>query len=111
MPKTLRVVRSDGAATRTRILESAGKLFAENGFAQTPNKMVAERAGVDLASINYHFGSRDGLYQAVLVEAHRRFMRYEEISVIVASERTPEQKLHALLATLPGGSSMMLRGT
>jgi AcrR family transcriptional regulator len=102
MPKTLRVVRSDGAATRTRILESAGKLFAENGFAQTPNKMVAERAGVDLASINYHFGSRDGLYQAVLVEAHRRFMRYEEISVIVASERTPEQKLHALLATLAG---------
>ena len=65
-----RVLRADGEVTRSRILEAAGELIALHGFAETPSKAIATQAGVDLASINYHFGSRGGLYQAVLIEAH-----------------------------------------
>ena len=72
MKKAARAPRPDGEATRARILEAAGELFAAHGYAAS--KAIAARAEVDLASINYHFGSRSGFYQAVLAEAHRRLM-------------------------------------
>lgn len=97
-----RNLRSDGSATRARILESAGALFGSQGLAATTSKAIAAHAEVDLASINYHFGSRDGLYQAVLVEAHRRFIRIEELERISASEAAAEDKLGALLDTIVG---------
>lgn len=92
--------RSDGAATRAKILESAGELFGAQGFGSTTSKAVAKRAGVDLASINYHFGSRDGLYEAVLVDAHRRFIALEELHTIAALEVEPEEKLRRLIQLL-----------
>ena len=55
--------RTDGQATRERILEAAGELFAAAGYAQTTAKAIAERAGVTLTLINYHFDGREGLYQ------------------------------------------------
>ena len=73
MNKPARGLRSDGEATRTRILEAAGELFATTGYAETSNKAIAAHAQVDLASINYHFGNRSDLYQAVLTEADRKF--------------------------------------
>ena len=65
-------LRTDGQATRERILEAAGELIGANGYAQTTAKAVADRAEVSLTLINYHFGGREGLYRAVLIEAHRR---------------------------------------
>jgi len=94
--------RSDGATTRERILESARGLFAARGFAETPSKLVAADAGVDLASINYHFGSREGLYRAVLVDAHRRFIRLEDLQAIDASSSAPETKLGQLIDSVFG---------
>lgn len=102
MVKGKRSLRTDGSATRARILESAGILFARAGFAETPNKAVAEHAAVDLASINYHFGGREGLYQAVLAEAHRRFVGLEELAGISKSDETPIAKLQALIDILVG---------
>ena len=63
MSKPARGLRSDGEATKTRILEAAGELFAATGYAETSNKDIAARAQVDLASINYHFGNRIDLYR------------------------------------------------
>lgn len=53
--------RSDGDATKAKILDAAGNLIAQHGFAQTSNKAIAQAAEVDLAAINYHFNGRDGL--------------------------------------------------
>ncbi|MDF5938828.1 helix-turn-helix domain containing protein [Pseudomonas aeruginosa] len=58
-----RTPRSDGESTRARILEVAGRLFAQHGYANTASKAICEEAGADLAAINYHFGSRDALAQ------------------------------------------------
>ena len=41
-------LRTDGQATRERILEAAGELFAADGYAQTTAKAVADRAKVSL---------------------------------------------------------------
>lgn len=93
MTQPRRSTRTDGELTRTRILEAAGPLFATTGYAETTSKAIAAAAGVDLASINYHFGSRRGLYQAVLVEAHRRVISFDDLQQIVESALAPSEKL------------------
>lgn len=97
---TPRGPRTDGEATRARLLEAAGQLFSQQGFAETTSKAVAQLAAADLASINYHFGSRNGLYQAVLLEAHRQLLDLDDLQRIAGSALNPEQRLYELLAGL-----------
>src|SRR5512145_2902278 len=51
--------------TRTRILDAAEELFMQHGFEGASMRMLTARAGVNLAAINYHFGSKDALIEAV----------------------------------------------
>lgn len=53
-------------STKTQILDVAEQLFAEHGFADTSLRAITSAAGVNLASVNYHFGSKKLLIQAVL---------------------------------------------
>lgn len=57
--------------TKDRILDVAESLFAEQGFAATSMRTITNQAGVNLAAVNYHFGSKDGLVQAIFA---RRLM-------------------------------------
>jgi len=95
-----RASRADGEATRARLLESAGRLFAARGFAETTGKEIAADAAADLASINYHFGSRAGLYMAVLAEAHRRFVSLSDLSALAGGDLPPAAQLEVLIAGL-----------
>ena len=52
--------------TKDRILEMAETLFADNGFAATSLRDITHEAGVNIAAVNYHFGSKDALLGAVL---------------------------------------------
>ncbi|WP_438767581.1 TetR/AcrR family transcriptional regulator [Kushneria sp. TE3] len=51
--------------TVTRILDAAEVLFAEHGFSETSLRRITGRAEVNLAAVNYHFGSKQALIQAV----------------------------------------------
>jgi AcrR family transcriptional regulator len=97
MPTPTREPRKDGEATRKRILDAAGELFAAHGFAASSNKAVAALAEVDLASINYHFGSRNGLYLAVLDEARRRFLDITHLQRIVQAPQPASDRLRTLI--------------
>ena len=61
-----RAGRSDGDLTKSKILDAAGRLIAQDGFAKTTSKAIAKLAEVDLAAINYHFDGRDGLLDFVV---------------------------------------------
>jgi len=93
-------LRVDGKATRARIMEAAGELFAAHGFAQTSSKAIAAQAGVDAALINYHFGSYSGLYQAVLAEAHRRLIDFADLEQLAQSAIPAADKLKAVMRYL-----------
>jgi AcrR family transcriptional regulator len=54
------------ADTKTRILDAAELLFMEHGFEATSLRQLTAAAGVNLAAVNYHFGSKEELFQAVL---------------------------------------------
>ena len=51
--------------TRTRILDAAEELFMQHGFEATSMRLLTSKAGVNLAAVNYHFGSKDALIEAV----------------------------------------------
>jgi len=52
--------------TPEKILTSAEQLFAERGFTGSTLREVTERAGVNLAAVNYHFGTKEGLFMEML---------------------------------------------
>ena len=55
-----------GHETKVQILDAAEQLFADDGFAKTSLRSIVSAAGVNLAAINYHFGTKEGLIRAVL---------------------------------------------
>jgi AcrR family transcriptional regulator len=58
-----------GAATRQRLLDAAERLFAERGYEGTSLRGLADAAGANIAAVNYHFRSKEGLLQAVIARA------------------------------------------
>ncbi|NKB48670.1 MAG: TetR family transcriptional regulator [Alphaproteobacteria bacterium] len=54
-----------GISTRARILDSAEYLFSEHGVNGASLRTIVAHAGVNTAAINYHFGSKKGLLEAV----------------------------------------------
>ncbi|MDH3349635.1 MAG: TetR family transcriptional regulator [Desulfobulbaceae bacterium] len=52
--------------TKERILDSAENLFAESGYQATSLRAITQKAEVNLASVNYHFGSKEGLVDEVI---------------------------------------------
>jgi AcrR family transcriptional regulator len=58
--------RPGPSTTRDTILAAARERFAEQGYDRVRMRDVAADAGVDVALVNYHFGSKDGLFGAAL---------------------------------------------
>lgn len=52
--------------TQLRIIEAAGEIFAESGYGHTTIRTISNRAGVNVAAVNYHFGGKRNLYITVL---------------------------------------------
>jgi AcrR family transcriptional regulator len=61
---TLRAIKPPHE-TRTRILDAAEELFMQHGFEGTSMRQLTAKAGANLAAVNYHFGSKDALIEAV----------------------------------------------
>ncbi|ERB67335.1 TetR family transcriptional regulator [Vibrio coralliilyticus OCN008] len=60
--------------TKEKILDVAEALFAEHGFNDTSLRTITSKAGVNLASVNYHFGDKKTLVRAVLNRYLEAFM-------------------------------------
>jgi AcrR family transcriptional regulator len=56
---------AQAADTKERIIAAAESLFMERGFAATSLRMITASAGVNLAAVNYHFGSKEALIREV----------------------------------------------
>ena len=54
------------AETKERILDTAEQLFMEHGYEATSLRAITAAAGANLAAVNYHFGTKEELFQAVL---------------------------------------------
>ncbi len=79
-------IDATSADTKTRILDAAEHLFMEHGFEATSLRSLTSAASVNLAAVNYDFGSKEELFQAVLT---RRLdpMNQERIVLLEKVER------------------------
>ena len=89
--------RDDGKATQDRLLLCAGKIIARKGYAATTAKEICALAGTNTAAINYHFGSREGLYKELLRLVHREFLNRDELKLLASAKKTPREKLEMFL--------------
>ena len=85
--------------TKSRILDSAEKLFALNGFKPTSLRDITAEAQVNLAAVNYHFQSKDSLIDAVIARRIEPVNRRRiEMLDALGQDATLEQILTAFLA-------------
>jgi len=83
--------------TRLQILEAAGEVFAEVGFARATVREICRRAGANIAAVNYHFGDKETLYVEVLHHSQQRaFAKYPPL-LGVAADAPAEEKLRAFV--------------
>ena len=73
--------------TIERILDSAAALFAERGYTETSLRTITSTANVNLAAVNYHFGSKKALIQAVFARYLRPFCGYLNDNLDAAEQR------------------------
>lgn len=91
---------AETTATRDRLIEAAGKLFAQNGYHGTQIREICKDAGVNIASVNYHFRDKAGLYRAVLSFAHEcAHDSLENMHERIPQDATAEDKLRIFVTS------------
>ena len=96
--KTISNLRS--LETEKRLLEAGGEIFAEYGYRAATVRQICEKAGANLAAVNYHFGDKEGLYMAVLRSVPSAQAEKYPPRRGLAAEATGEQKLRAYIQSL-----------
>lgn len=86
--------------TATKLLDAAEKLFAAQGFAETTLRAITQRAGVNLAAVNYHFGSKEVLIQVVFQRFLDPFSEALTNQLDQLGEHTEQVTLEWLLGVL-----------
>lgn len=84
-----------GETTRDKILAAAGEVFAEQGFEGATIRAITERAGVNVAAVNYHFRDKAELYTRVVVDACSVRAAFRDTAAEAAI--SPEQRLRSLI--------------
>jgi AcrR family transcriptional regulator len=90
--------------TRTRILDAAEELFMQHGFEGTSMRQLTARAGVNLAAVNYHFGSKDALIEAVF----RRRLDPMNAARLAALERLEHPSAESIIRAFIGPSLRLI---
>lgn len=90
------ILQPEHADTRQRLLDAAGAIFARDGFHHATVRDICQRAASNIAAVNYHFGSKQELYRAVLAEAKHAAMKSQSLTAIRSSD-PPAAQLRAFI--------------
>ena len=89
--------RKDGNDTCERLLEVASRVFSEKGYQATTISQVCKAARANVAAVNYHFGSKDGLYAKVWRRAFDKSLEIYPLDGGLDADVYAEEKLKALI--------------
>ncbi len=82
-------------STREKILNAAGEVFAEEGFEGATIRAITERAGVNIAAVNYHFRDKGELYTKVVLQACSVQAALQDAMADAAD--SPEERLRSIV--------------
>jgi len=92
--------RIDGQETQLALLSSATELFAKKGFWETTNADICKKANANIASINYHFGSKENLYVESWKYVFRESMEKYPPDGRVAPDASVQERLYGRIFAL-----------
>jgi TetR/AcrR family transcriptional regulator len=84
-------------STQEHILQTAPAVFAAHGFTGASTRVLANAAGVNIATLAYHFGNKQGLYDAVLDQVYVNIIDKLQIA---AEGETPAERVRSLIFRL-----------
>lgn len=73
---------------KDHILDVAERVFSDNGFDGSSTRMISGEAGVNMAMLNYYFGSKEGLFLAVIA---RKISSFKDILVTINADSNLSQ--------------------
>lgn len=76
MPRSKLRDTTPGAQTREKILDTASKLFAERGVEGVSLRELTSKAGVNIAAVHYHFGSKDGILPELFARSSKPIVKW-----------------------------------
>ncbi len=85
------------AATRQHLLEAAAEVFSETGYRSATVRQICERAGANIAAVNYHFGDKEALYRAVLRASFKTALDVHPAKAGPKAKATPEARLEQFI--------------
>lgn len=83
--------------TRSQLIDAAAGVFAEVGFHHARVRDICQRAGANVAAVNYHFGDKERLYAEVLKESFVRVMARYPLDLGVTPKSSAEERLKAFI--------------
>lgn len=89
--------RADGREKRSRILDAACEVFAEKGYHAAKVADICQRAGANVAAVNYYFGDKSSLYVEAWQQAYQQCSRPGSPDVAGSS---PQDKLRRYIHSL-----------
>ena len=84
--------------TRDRLLQAAERLFADRGFKKVTVRDICRAARANVASVNYHFGDKAGLYREVLQSAIDRMRETNDEARRAGAGQSAEEQLRRYIA-------------
>jgi AcrR family transcriptional regulator len=96
----MKIPRKDSAKTYKSLLAAAGEIFAEKGYRDTTIAEISERAGANIAAVNYHFGDKETLYREAWRHSFLESIKAHPPDGGVNDDAPPEERLRGLVAAL-----------
>ncbi len=82
--------------TRDKLLDVAGRIFAERGYRSATIREICVAAGANVAAVNYHFGDKLGLYTEV-VRQSARIAEFQAAQTVIDQNAPAEDVLRAVI--------------
>ncbi len=83
--------------TKENLITCACNIFAQKGYHNTTIAEISEKAGANIAAVNYHFSSKAHLYQSVIIHAIKIANRYFPLDSGITENSSPEKKLYSFI--------------
>ncbi|RJQ48910.1 MAG: DUF1956 domain-containing protein [Desulfobacteraceae bacterium] len=96
----MKVQRKGAARTQRNLLAAASEVFAEKGYRDATIAEICERAGANVAAVNYHFGDKETLYKEAWRHAFSESLKAHPPDGGVREDAPPEERLRGQVKAL-----------